>query len=427
MLHPGLLMGDFNADPTSLRYVVGLADGILAHAKTGPNGETTWPDEINWRTDQTKGVLPVNTPAMQLLFGAWRLTGDAKYLAPILAGEAKGGTRAITEFNENLLDVLGKRTAWGPEAVQRAAGAGASNFDRYLAWQASGDKRYLEALYGDEIRAANQRMYTQTEGHWWSDRVEIPSELLQRSRLGGVALKRNWIWPGATVSWRFDRPEAAEQVAILVPGATLTHFKVIAFNTSDRPVKAAMTGWNVTAGDWTMTSGVDADGDDKADAPQTRSVPLEKSASVDVTFAPRQTTVLEFDLAKAGQPVEGRADLGVGLDDLKLSARAMQVTVHSLGAQDAPAGKVWVEDAAGKVIARAATPPLKAPAGPEAQDGRGQARPAGRVRSQGRAGAGGAAGRHAGDHPAQQQRGAALISATARDLGRTAPRRWIRR
>jgi hypothetical protein len=191
--------------------------------------------------------------------------------------------------------------------------------------------------------------------------VEIPSELLQRSRLGGVALKRNWIWPGATVSWRFDQPNAAEQVAILVPGATPTHFKVIAFNTADRPLKAAMTGWNVTAGDWTMTSGVDADGDDKADVPQTRTVPLEKSASVDVTFAPRQTTVLEFDLAKAGQPVEGRADLGVGRDDLKFSARALQVTVHSLGALDAPAGTVWVEDAAGKVIARAATPPLKAP------------------------------------------------------------------
>jgi hypothetical protein len=361
VLHPGLLMGDFNADPTSLKYVVGLADGILAHGRTGPNGETTWPDEINWRTDQTKGVLPVNTPAMQLLYGAWRLTGDAKYLAPILASEAKGGTRAITEFNENLLDVLDKRAAWGPEAVKKASGAAASNFDRYLAWQASGDKRYLEALYGDEIRSANQRMYTQTEGHWWSDRVEIPSELLQRSRLGGIALKRNWIWPGATVSWRFDQPDAAEQVAILVPGATPTHFKVIAFNTADRPVKAAMTGWNVTAGDWTLTSGVDTDGDDKADAPQTRTVPLEKSGSVDVTFAPRQTTVLEFGLAKAGQPVEGRADLGVGHDDLKLSARALQVTVHSLGALDAPAGTVWIEDAAGKVIARAATPPLKAP------------------------------------------------------------------
>ena len=76
-----------------------------------------------------------------------------------------------------------------------------NEIDRYIAWQVSGDKRFLEALYGEEIRAANQRMYMMTDGHWWSDRVEIPSETLQRSRLGGVALKRNWIWAGASVSY----------------------------------------------------------------------------------------------------------------------------------------------------------------------------------------------------------------------------------
>jgi hypothetical protein len=361
VVHPGLLMADFNGDPTSRKYVAGLADGLLAHARTAPTGEISLPDDINWRTDATRGVLPVNTPAMQLIWGAWRLTGDAKYEQPLLSAATKGGPRTTTEFTENLLDSLGKRAAWGPDAVKRASSAGASNFDRYIAWQVSGDKRFLEALYGEEIRAANQRMYMMTDGHWWSDRVEIPSELLQRSRLGGVALKRNWIWPGATVSWRFDKPEAAEQVAILVPGATPSHFKVIAYNTANRPVKAAMTGWNVTAGDWTMTAGVSAKDGDKADAPQARTVPLEKSASVDVVFAPRQTTVLEFDLAKAGLPTKGRADIGIGADDVKRSGRGLQVTVHSLGAQDAPAGSVMVEDASGKIVARAATPPLKAP------------------------------------------------------------------
>ncbi|HEY0436310.1 MAG TPA: LamG domain-containing protein, partial [Phenylobacterium sp.] len=231
VMHPALLMGAYNADPTSRRYVLGVADGLLAHAR--PDGSL--PDEINWRTDQTKGALPVNTPAMQLLYGAYRLSGDARYLAPLETAEAKGGYRAATEFNENLMDVQGKRAAWGPEAVKRAASASASNFDRYLAWQSTGDTRWLEDLYGEEIRAANQRMYMMTEGHWWSDRVEVPSELLQRSRLGGVALKRGWIWPGATVSWRFDQADAAQQVAILVQGATPTHFKVIAFNTSERP------------------------------------------------------------------------------------------------------------------------------------------------------------------------------------------------
>jgi hypothetical protein len=204
-------------------------------------------------------------------------------------------------------------------------------------------------------------MYMHTEGHWWSDRVEIPSELLQRSRLGGVALKRNWIWPGNTVSWRFDRPEAAEQVAILMPGATPTHFKVIAYNTTSRPVRAAMTGWDVAAGDWTMTSGLDTNGDDAADAPVTKSVALEKSASVDVEFAPRGTTVLTFDLAKAGPPTETRADVGIGRDDIKVAGRTVSVTVHSLGALDAPAGKVWVEGADGKAAASAATPALTAP------------------------------------------------------------------
>jgi hypothetical protein len=357
VMHPGLLMADFNGDPTSRKYVLGVADGLLAHAK----GEMALPDDINWRTDETRGFLPVNTPAMQILWGAYRLSGEARYAAPILSAEAKGGTRALTEFNENLLDVLGKRPAWSADAIKRGSGSGASNFDRYLAWQADGDKTHLEALYGDEIRTANQHMYMHTEGHWWSDRVEIPSEYLQRSRLGGVALKRNWIWPGATVSWAFDRPDAAEQVAILMPGSTPTHFKVIAFNTADRPVKAAMTGWTVTAGDWTMTSGVSAKGDDVADAPQTRTVPLEKSSSVDVVFAPRTTTVIEFTLAKAGPPTETRADLGIGVDDVRRKGRDLAVTVHSLGALDAPAGRVWIEDAAGKTVAAGKTPPLKAP------------------------------------------------------------------
>lgn len=361
VLHPGLLMGAFNADPTGRKYVIGLADGLLAHGKAGPDGGTVWPDEINWRTDATRGTLPPESPPMQLFWAAWRWTGEARYLAPILAAQAKVGNRAITGLTENLLDVLDKRATWGAEAVKKAGSPTASNLDRYLAWQTTGDKRYLEDLYGEEIRAAAQRMYTQTEGHWWSDRVEVPSEYLQRSRLGGVALKRNWLWPGATVSWRFTEAGAAEQVAILVPGATPSRFKVIAFNTADHPVTASMTGWNVTAGDWRMSSGVDANGDDRADAPEARTVPFEKSASLEVTFAPRRTTVLEFELAKAGAPTETRADLGIGAEDLKRVGRSLQVTVHSLGAVDAPAGSVVVEDAAGRVLARGVVPPLKAP------------------------------------------------------------------
>jgi hypothetical protein len=351
VMHPALLMADFNADPTSRKYVLGVADGLLAHAKPGPDGQPAWPDDINWRTDKGERTLPVNTPMMQLLYGAFRLSGDAKYLAPLEAAEAKGGYRTTTEFNENLLDVQNKRATWGSDAVKRASAPGANNFDRYIAWQASGDTRFLEDLYGEEIRAANQRMYMMTEGHWWSDRVEIPNELLQRTRLGGIALKRNWIWPGNTVSWRFDRPDAAEQVAILVQHATPTEFTVTAFNTTGRPIAAQITGWTVAAGDWQM--------DAAGQAP--RRFAFEKSSSTPLTF-PAGESSFQFHLVKAGPPTETRADLGIGEGDVVLKGRALSVTVHSLGALDAPAGAVEALDAAGQSIARVAVPPLKAPA-----------------------------------------------------------------
>ena len=64
----------------------------------------------------------------------------------------------------------------------------------------------LATLHADAIADKMQHMAMYTEGHWWSDRVEQPSDILQRERLGGIALKRNQTWPGNTVSWRFDTP-----------------------------------------------------------------------------------------------------------------------------------------------------------------------------------------------------------------------------
>jgi hypothetical protein len=348
VLHPGLLLGDFNADPQGRRFVIGLADGLLAHGKPNADGTVTYADEINWRTDKTRGTLPPNTPPMQLFWTAWRWTGEAKYLQPILSAQAKGGNGAVRQVNEDVLAVLDKHATWGQAAVKAANGAKASDLDRYMAWETTGDVKYLEELYGEEIRTADQRMYSQTEGHWWTDRVEITSEFLQRTRLGGIALMRNWIAPGATVSWRFARDAEAEQVAILVRNATPSHFHLTAYNTTDHPVAAIMTGWNVTAGEWKSSAAAGT-------------FAFEKSAGLPVTFAPRQTVEVDYDLVKAGPPTETRADLGIGVDDVKLKGRSLAVTVHSLGALDAPAGRLEVVDAAGKVVAQAQTPPLAAP------------------------------------------------------------------
>jgi hypothetical protein len=353
VLHGPILVGLYNGNPAARSLVTGTIDGWLAHAKQGADGRWTFPNEINWRTDAERvgdrGGL--STP-LQGAWASWRWTGDDKYLRPL------GGAASLPEFAENALDLLGRRKDWGAALAAKPSGP----FEQYEAWAVTGDKAWLEKLHGAAIQSKSQNMYMLTEGHWWSDRVDQPNDILQRERLGGIALKRNVAYPGHIVSWRFADPEGAEQVAILLSGATPDRFKVIAYNMSDRPQAATMTGWDVTAGTWRMTAGTDSDGDDTADAGAvSRTVPLERSASVPITFAPRQTTILDFALERPGTPVEQRPDLGIGADDLVRKGGRLEVTVHSLGAAATVGGELRLEDAAGHRLATAAIPPLEAP------------------------------------------------------------------
>jgi hypothetical protein len=340
VLHAPVLIGLYNGNPAARALVTGTIDGWLAHGRQGADGRWSFPNEINWRTDAERvGDRGGITTPLQAAWASYRWTGDAKYLRPLeaRAGEAPG---TLAEINENVLDLLGRRKDWGAALAAKPSGA----FEQYAAWQMTGDKAWLERLHAEAIRSKSQAMYMLTEGHWWSDRVDQPNEILQRERLGGIALRRNQTWPGNTVSWRFAEPDGAEQVAILTQGATPTHFKVIAYNVSDHVQQAVMTAWDVTAGTWRMSTSIEAN-DDRVKA--TGRVPLERSASVNVSFAPRQTTVIEFTLEQPGTPVEQRPDLGIGADDVTRKGRQLEVKVHSLGAVAASGGTVRVEDATG--------------------------------------------------------------------------------
>jgi hypothetical protein len=274
---------------------------------------------------------------------------------------ARGGPDAIANLGENFIDVLGHQGDWGKHLVDEAH-AGKIGFPSVVAWQLTGDKRYLEQLFGQGIQDKAQYEYMMTEGHWWSDRVEAPSELLQRVRLGGIALKRNQSYPGNTVSWRFDQPDAAEQVALLVNAPSRDRFTVTAYNLGKQPLDAQMTGWNIDPGTWRIRSGIDRDGDGKIDGnPAQHDVPLETSASTTLRFPPRQTQVFAFERIKAGTPVETRADLGIGRGDLHRDGQTLKLTVHSLGHVATAPGQAVVIDADGHEVARVAIPALPAP------------------------------------------------------------------
>lgn len=361
VLHAPILLGLYNSDPSSRHLVTGVINGLLAHAKQDAAGNWKIPNEINWATDAERAGDGggISTP-LQAAWAAYRFTEKDDYLRPLRGVLATRDIGLVAELNENVIDSLNMHKEWS-DRLARMSKEG-NSFDQYVRWQLTGDKQSLVNLHENAIREKSQRMYMYTEGHRWTDRVEMATDVLQRERLGGVALIRNLTYPGHTVSWKFSQADGAVQVAILVKDATPTHFKVIAYNTSDTQQHAVMTTWNVRAGNWSVRRGVDANGDDMADSPITSTLTLARSKESDVAFEPLTTTVLEYTLISADdiQP-ERRADFGIGIDDVVVKKNALDITVHSLGALSTGKGTVSLVDASGHILATAAVSPLPAP------------------------------------------------------------------
>ncbi|MGB0054793.1 MAG: LamG-like jellyroll fold domain-containing protein [Terracidiphilus sp.] len=368
VFHPALSLVLFNGSPETRKMILELADGMLAHYKPGPDGKPTLHLEVNFKSDEDK---PTGMRAWFILWAAYRWTGDPKYVKPFIDVPIE----SLQTVNADMLDMLDMRkSATDPLIVAANNARGPIAIAQpneslwQLAWQATGDTSYLEKVYASQIQTAHEREFINTKGSLWIDRIYFNNGELQRSRLGGVALMRNYCYPGNAVSWRFDAPANDQSVAILVPEATPDHVKIIAYNLEREPVTAHMTGWEVDPGQWTMTQGTQkgiGNAQPPLDAPvdniTTQTVGFERSKDLTVTFPPRTQTVIELKLAAPGTPYWQRPDLGIDPEDVKVEGSKMTVTVHSVGALDAPASKVVLRNRDGKTLATAQVPALKAP------------------------------------------------------------------
>jgi hypothetical protein len=356
--HPAIALVDYNGAPPVRKWLLELANGLLAHYDPARRVLRT---TVEFATDDdtaTADGLQAPERGWPLLWAAYRWTGDKKYLAPL----TDLGPRALTGISANALDQLGLRDSWrtllsAPEwAANRSDGA------RHLMWQTTGDVRYLESLYEDQVRAALLREYINTEGSLWIDRVQVPMNEIQRARLGGVALVRNAIVPGHAVSWEFQGRDG-EQVAILVPDATPRHLTVIGYNLGTESVQARMSTWDIEPGSWQVTVGTRQDpASGTLSNPVATTWELERSSTIPVTFAPGTCTVIELRQVSAGVPYWRRPDLGIGREDVRIDGGAVRVTVHSLGAVAAPQSRVVLRDRDGRELASAAVAAIGAPA-----------------------------------------------------------------
>ena len=379
VLHPGIMLVEFNGNPQMKKIVTELADGFLAHRQKELSGGSRQSVAIRFSDD--KEAPNSRGSVMPVFWAAWKWTGDSKYLQPF----RDEGARALESIPSNALDQLALRQTWGSEIARtmttdpsRPALVSSStpnpNSPRasvpppnsyaamHLAWQMTGDKRFLESLYAAQIEASALRWYINTEGSLWTDRVDVPHNELQRARLGGLALVRGSLYPGNAVSWAFRAPATADSTAILIPNATQQSLKIVAYNLSPTPTTATMTAWDLEPGRWELVQGVDRNGDDVPDGETaTSTVDLERSGSIELTLPPRVTTIISLKLISKGTPYWTRPDLGIGKDDVLVLGGKITVTVHSLGAIDAPSAKLLVLNRMGTVISSTTVPPLKAP------------------------------------------------------------------
>src|SRR3546814_844812 len=157
--HAPILMGVYNGNPQAEALITGLMDGWAAHAKKDAEGRLVFPNEINWNTDaERKGDGGGLDTPLQSAWAAWRFTGDDKYLAPIRSRLAVAGPKLLAQFNENAFAALPDGKRYAQEILPDGKDDG-SAFARYAAWQATGDKTWLDALHAAAIAEKSQYQY----------------------------------------------------------------------------------------------------------------------------------------------------------------------------------------------------------------------------------------------------------------------------
>ena len=328
ILGPGLGIAAYCGLKPAVRLNMELADMLLHHFHDGYMHAV-----IEFMTGKDKRTMHSEW-ANQLTF-AYHYTRDPKYLVPI----QQHGDRKLNMGD----DSYGEKIWTHPTSE-------------------TFDKDEIVALNKDLDEKLYRREYINTEGYTWSDRLIRYILETQWERLGGVIEERNYQFPMSTVSWEIENEADSLLVGILLPYSDLGRIKVVAFNTSDHVINAKMCGKMVDPGTWRMTCGIDSDGDQTADTDTVESsVYFENYQSLPVSFAPMKTTVIDMELVEKALSYYERPDLAIGQEDILIKPNQVVVTVHSIGAVDAPKTKIALLDSKGREISRATIPAMKAP------------------------------------------------------------------
>ena len=196
--------------------------------------------------------------------------------------------------------------------------------------------------------------YIFKEGSIWTDRIYYRPELIQRSRLGGVALNRSQRYvPENPVIWSFENDSLAKKVAIHVTERTPASLKIDFFNTENREVKVTMKGFEVLGGKWTLRQGTDRK--------KVSKVVFGGGRILSLTIPPFAEYQIELNLEGRGEEYNAMTDLGIGEEDITVTEEGVSVVLHNLSGKEAPRTVVAIVDQQGKVISQTISAAIPAP------------------------------------------------------------------
>ncbi len=315
VLQTSFLTSRYNGNPKLQKMILEIADGLIEHIKDGKMNT-----QINFETDEDKASGRMGGAIPESVFhSAYQISGDKNYL------------KYVSDNDPSI---------------------------RFF------DKDRIANRYKEEISNMGIFEYINTEGSTWIDRTTYLNSIIQKDRLGGIALMRlRNLLPLNIVSWNFNKPEDYDDVAIFVNKAMPDSIGIIAYNLDTNPIDAAMTVWDITPGKWMVREGIDTNDDQIIDSElNERIVDLERGEAVDIKFSSRAYKIISLELIEsAAKGYWERPDLGIGTDDVQIKNNEVIVKVHSLGAVATPATTIELKDAAGNLVASAPVPPLEAP------------------------------------------------------------------
>jgi hypothetical protein len=208
------------------------------------------------------------------------------------------------------------------------------------------------------VRQQERSRWLLTEAEPYTDRIPYPGRtLLPILYLGAPTSGKSHV-PAHWVSWE----GGGTDFAALVLEARPDGLKALVYSFADAPRDIRMRLWRLPHGKYDVVVGVDRDDDDKMDEViGERKRELARGDAVEFTAPPDEALVLELRLLEQLEQITARPDLAIGPDDVAREGGLVKVTVHNIGAAAAPASRVELRDAQGKVICKADVPALEAP------------------------------------------------------------------